>query len=208
MKLRPEKIPAELRDRPQWVCWRLETRDGKPTKIPFNAKTGTPASSTDPATWTSFTEAVGAYEHGGFSGIGFVFSKDGPFAGIDLDHVRDPQAGTVEPWAHDLVKRLNSYAELSQSGTGAHVIIRAKVPGNRRRKSVRNNGQGVEIYDAGRYFCMTGLQLAGTPVTVEDRQAVLNEIHAELFGTDSTTATPVKTAGRCRPPRCLSQIGN
>lgn len=176
MTPRFKKIPAELRDRPQWVCWRMEIRDGKPTKIPFDPVTGKRASSTDPQTWRCFCDAVSAHERGGFSGIGFVFSKDDPFAGIDLDHVRDPQAGTVEPWARDLVKRLNSYAELSQSGTGAHIIIRAKVPGDRRRK-----GQ-VEMYDAGRYFCMTGLQLAGTPATVEDRQSVLNEIHAELFG--------------------------
>jgi len=182
MKPRFSKIPAELRDRPQWVCWRMENRDGKPTKIPFTPATGKPASSTDPATWATFPEAVSAHERGGFSGIGFVFSKEDPFAGVDLDHVRDPQAGTVEPWARDMVKRLNSYAELSQSGTGAHIIIKATIPGGRRRKGIGANGQGVEMYDAGRYFCFTGLQLAGTPATVEDRQTVLNEVHAELFG--------------------------
>jgi hypothetical protein len=194
MKTPFSKIPAELRDRPQWVCWRLETRDGKPTKIPLNARTGKPASSTDPATWASFSEAVAEHERGSLSGIGFVFSKDDPYTGIDLDHVRDPQAGTVEPWARDLVKRLNSYAELSQSGAGAHIIIRGKVPGDRRRKSVGNNGQGVEMYDAGRYFCMTGKQLAGTPATVEDRQAVLNDVHAELFGADQKADTLPATA--------------
>ncbi len=175
------KIPAEMRDRPQWVCWRLEARDGKPTKIPFDAVTGKPASSTDPQTWHSFTEAVTAMERGGYSGIGFVFSKDDPFAGIDLDHVRDPQTKAFAPWARELVLRFNSYAELSQSGTGAHVIIRAKVPGERRRKSIDGNGQGVEMYDAGRFFVMTGKQLAGLPASVEDRQTVLNDVHAELF---------------------------
>lgn len=181
MTPRFQKIPAELRDRPQWVVWRMENRDGKPTKIPFSPATGKPASSTDPATWTTFSEAVSAHDRGGFSGIGFVFSKDDPFAGVDLDHVRDPQAGTVEQWARDMVKRLNSYAELSQSETGAHIIIRGKVPGDRRRKGK------IEMYDAGRYFCMTGLQLAGTPASVEDRQTVLNEIHAELFVAEDAT---------------------
>ena len=194
MRARFGKIPAELRDRPQWVCWRMETRDGKTTKIPFDAKTGKPASSTDQATWRCFCDAVTAHERGGFSGVGFVFSKDDPFVGIDLDHVRNPQTGAFELWARDVVKRLDSYAELSQSGTGAHVIFKGRVPGQRRRRSMGNNGQGVEVYDAGRYFCMTGLQLAGTPPTIEDRQAVLNEIHKELFGAEKAEAPLTATA--------------
>ena len=184
------KIPAELRDRPQWVCWRLETRDGKPTKIPFDAVTGKLASSTDQQTWHDFNTATAALGRGGYSGLGFVFSKDDPFAGIDLDHVRDPQSKEVAPWARDLVRRLNSYAELSQSGTGAHVIIKAKVPGDRRRKSIDGNGQGVEMYDADRFFVMTGQQLSGVPASVEDRQLVLNEVHAELFGAEPVTPPP------------------
>jgi len=30
-----ENIPAELKALPQWLLWRLETRDGKPTKVPY-----------------------------------------------------------------------------------------------------------------------------------------------------------------------------
>ena len=186
------KIPSDLTERPQWVCWRLEERQGKPTKIPFDPVTGKPASSTDPATWRCFTDAVAAFGRGGFNGIGFVFSKADPFTGIDLDHVRD-QSGTFEPWARDLVKRLDSYAELSQSGAGVHIIVRAKLPGGRRRKGA------VEMYDSGRYFCMTGRTLAGMPGTVEDRQAVLDEVHAEVFGEgDAARDTEAK------PPAAVS----
>ena len=181
------RFPADLTARPQWVCWRLEERQGKPTKIPFDPVTGKPASSTDPATWRCFADAVAAYGRGGYNGVGYVFSGDDPFAGIDLDHVRD-QSGTFEPWARDMVKRLDSYTELSQSGAGVHIIIRAKLPGGRRRKGA------VEMYDAGRYFCMTGLTLAGMPGTVEDRQAVLDAVHKEIFGEGDaareTEATP------------------
>lgn len=190
MKTLFDKIPVELRVRPQWVCWRLETRDGRATKIPFDAVTGKPASSTDQQTWHDFNTAAAALGRGAYSGLGFVFSKDDPFAGIDLDHVRDPQSKEVAPWARDLVRRLNSYAELSQSGTGAHVIIKAKVPGDRRRKSIDGNGQGVEMYDADRFFVMTGQQLSGVPASVEDRQLVLNEVHAELFGAEPVTPPP------------------
>jgi hypothetical protein len=198
------KIPSELRDRPQWVVWKLVDRDGKPTKLPIDPKTGRPASSTDAATWASFDEAVAAHERGGSSDIGFVFTADDPFCGVDLDHVRDPQTGAVEPWARDVVKRLNSYAELSQSGTGAHVIIRGQVPGDRRRTSIGSTGQGVEMYDSGRYFCMTGRQLAGTPGTVEERQEVLNTIHAELFHPEPAATTLTAAAPAAGGPPSLT----
>ncbi len=48
-----ENIPAELRERDQWVTWKLING----TKVPFNARTGKAASSTDPATWATFDEA-------------------------------------------------------------------------------------------------------------------------------------------------------
>ena len=53
-------VPECLRALPQWVCWRLLTRNGKPTKIPFKAGTDSQASSTDPASWCSFEQALAA----------------------------------------------------------------------------------------------------------------------------------------------------
>ena len=48
-----DQIPQALRDVPRWVCWRHEARKAGEggTKIPFDARTGRRASSTDPATW-------------------------------------------------------------------------------------------------------------------------------------------------------------
>ena len=181
------KIPAALRERPQWVVWRLVTRDGKKTKLPFDPVSGKPASPTDPQTWQAFDDALRACERDGYSGLGFVFSEEDSYCGIDLDHVRDLETGQFEPWARELIKRLDSYTELSPSGTGAHVIVRAKVPGSRRRNDY------VEIYDGGRFFCMTGERLKGVPGTVEDRQAILSEIHGEFFGKDESNS-PVALA--------------
>ena len=33
-------VPQELRHLVQWVVWRMEDRNGKPTKVPYNPKTG------------------------------------------------------------------------------------------------------------------------------------------------------------------------
>lgn len=37
-------VPADLRDLNRWVVWRLETRNSKPTKVPYTAHTGRPNS--------------------------------------------------------------------------------------------------------------------------------------------------------------------
>lgn len=53
--------------------------------------------------------------------VGFVFTRDDPFVGIDLDHCRDPETGKIKPWALEIVAKLNSYSEVSPSGTGLHI---------------------------------------------------------------------------------------
>jgi putative DNA primase/helicase len=148
MKLNLDCLPEELRQRHQWVVWKLEERDGKPTKVPYIAGGSGKASSTDSLTWRSFEEAVQALETGRYSGIGFVFSSGDPFAGVDLDDCRDPETGELEEWAAKIVEAFGSYAEVSQSGTGVHIIVMGKAPNKKRGK--------VEAYSSERYFTMTG----------------------------------------------------
>jgi primase-polymerase (primpol)-like protein len=148
MKVNLDCLPEEMRQRPQWVVWKLEERDGKPTKVPYIAGGSGKASSTDSLTWRSFEEAVQALETGRYSGIGFVFSSGDPFAGVDLDDCRDPETGELEEWAAKIVEAFGSYAEVSQSGTGVHIIVMGKAPNKKRGK--------VEAYSSERYFTMTG----------------------------------------------------
>ena len=74
----------------------------KPTKIPYQPG-GALASSTDSATWSTFDDVRAAYEAGGFDGVGFVFTADDPFVGIDLDGCRDAATGELAPWAQAAV---------------------------------------------------------------------------------------------------------
>jgi putative DNA primase/helicase len=167
-----EKIPPELKARPQWVCWRAD-------KTPVNPKTGGNAKADDPSTWGTFDLAVQywqAFKDKGIAGIGYEFSADDPFTGIDLDKCRDPETGEIEPWAWEIITRLNSYTEVSPSGQGVHILLKGRLPPGPRRK-----GQ-VEMYDRGRYFTMTGLPLEGTPATIEDRQEELMALHTKTFG--------------------------
>lgn len=151
-------IPNELKQKAQWVVYRLEERDGRVTKVPYSVS-GKRASTTDATTWATFAQAAAVKED--YSGVGFVFAGD--YVGIDLDKCRNPQTGDVQQWASDAVKELDSYTELSQSGTGFHIIVRGALPagGNRR-------GQ-VEMYAKARYFVMTDKHVADTPNEIAER---------------------------------------
>jgi putative DNA primase/helicase len=143
-----DHIPEELRRRPQWVVWKLEQRDGKPTKVPYIAGGVGKASSTNSETWRTFEEAVQALWTGRYDGIGFVFSSGDPFAGVDLDGCRNPETGELEEWAAEIVQALDGYSEASPSGTGVHIIVRGKAPNKKRGN--------VEAYSERRFFTMTG----------------------------------------------------
>ncbi|MBC8356397.1 MAG: hypothetical protein H8E66_30835, partial [Planctomycetes bacterium] len=94
------KIPACLCERPQWVAWKYIERDGKPTKTPINPHTGEFAKSTDASTWGTFDEAMATCGHDAtYSGVGFVFTADDPYCGVDLDDCRDPDSGQLKDWA-------------------------------------------------------------------------------------------------------------
>jgi len=145
-----DKIPQEIKDHPQWVVWKLEERDGKPTKPPYDAKTANKrASHSDPLTWGTFENAVKALERG-FDGIGFVFSEDDPFCGIDLDDCRVTISGEIKSWALKLIKEFDSYTEVSPSGTGLKIFIKGKLPGG----GIKT--KHVEVYDKLRFFTVTG----------------------------------------------------
>lgn len=174
----PGGIPNELTERRAWVCWRIETRDGHPTKVPIDPTTGGRASSTDDGTWSDFATALEYHESetSGTAGLGFVFSPTGPFVGVDLDDCREPDSGDLEEWAHDVLLELDTFAEVSPSGTGAHAIGRGEVPGDRNWKG------NVEIYDQKRFFTVTGYHLEVTPDAVEPFQNALEAVHAEYIG--------------------------
>jgi hypothetical protein len=144
------QIPEELRTSPSWVLWKKEHRDRKPTKVLYQVN-GSRASTTDPATWTTFKKALQAYkENGIFDGLGFVFHEDNPYCGADIDDVTEQQA---RRW----INRFDSYTERSPSGNGFHIICKAEVPKG------TNRAEG-ELYSSGRFFTMTGDVIRDSPV--------------------------------------------
>lgn len=170
-----ENIPLDLREQPQWLVWRYETRGGRKTKVPYAPGASKPVDATAEGSWSTFTEVVET--EATYSGIGFALSEADPFCGIDLDHcIID---GDVAPAAREIVTRLASYTEITPSGEGLRIWIRAKLPGPGNRRHWQ--GLDVEIYDHGRYLTVTGDHLAESPWGVMDRQEELDDLHAELW---------------------------
>jgi len=167
-----DNLPLSLRERPQWVVWRYETRDAgkKPTKVPYCGVTGAPASVTNPATWASYAETCAAVyaEPNLWSGIGFVLTALDPFAVIDLDDVDDVDLKLRQA---NLITAFDSYTEISPSGKGHHIIVRGEVEKGRNRRP-------LEIYSTARFFTCTGNVYLDRPIA--DRQDLLVELWEEL----------------------------
>src|SRR5215216_2818508 len=115
----------------QWINWRYEERDSKLTKVPICPHSGELAAVDRPETWGTYEEAVRASKEQSHDGVGFVFTEKDPYAGIDLDKCRDPGTGEIEEWAREFIDHLDSYTELSPSGSGVHVLVKATLPPGR-----------------------------------------------------------------------------
>ena len=155
------QIPEMLKAIPNWVCWKLEYRDKKWTKIPKqqNRRNANP---TDSSTWGNFSDIQTAYLAGTnfFSGIGFVL--DGKpitvngnevfLAGLDFDHCVN--GDDIDPFANEIIEKLDTYVEYSPSGKGVRlfVLVDKLIPS----RKVTLNSKSREFYSNGRYLTVTG----------------------------------------------------
>lgn len=163
-------LPEELRVLKQWLLWRYEdVGAAKPTKVPYTLR-GTLANVTDPSTWSSFDDVLRSVELGNFSGIGFVFSNNDPYCFIDLD---DAEGDDALLQRHlKVYHEFETYAEVSPSGKGLHLICKGKVPAGRRRSK-------IEIYPHERYATMTGNVYNGRSAIV-DCQSQLSQLWEQM----------------------------
>jgi hypothetical protein len=198
------KAQRYLMSIPNWVVWKYEevqsgsngTAEVKMTKVLyFPQSPGRKASTTEPRTWTTYEVALACYlrKPDRFSGLGFVFQGQVILLmGNDLDHCVD-EGGKIDDWALKIMRRLNSYAEFSPSGTGIHVFALAEMPPQIDKtgrithpgRKIKVHGQrdpkaAVEMYSEGRFFTYTGNHVPGTPETINEAQAVVYELIKEL----------------------------
>jgi len=188
-----DEVLQTLKSIEQWVCWAYEQRDGEETKPPIAPRDDKRYASTgDPDTWATYEEAVAYHERADTdtAGVGFVLTEDDVYAGADLDGCRDPESGEIEPWADDVVGTLDSYTEVSPSGTGLRVFLLGFMPDGRTRREQPNELEAtaelektteLEMYDDGRYLTFTADHVDDTPRDAKQRNSAFHEVHAEYL---------------------------
>jgi hypothetical protein len=183
-------IPAELRALPRWVRWKSVPAEPKPRKIPVCPSSPDCAETDNPATWGSFDEARAHVGQHGTCGIGFVFAKDG-FFGVDGDDCLTDE-GKPNATATGLLASFSTYAEVSPGGFGIHLLGRGSMNGHR---GINKKKEGIEVYDSGRFFTMTGKVFPGAPPTIADCQPALDALIAKL---DPPKPVPLSVSPRAR----------
>jgi predicted P-loop ATPase len=188
-KINFDNIPSELRQLNQWVNWRLETRQGKKTKIPYNSKTGQLAKTNNSTTWSTFETAKKSFLNGAnYSGIGLVFSKEDGNFGLDIDHCFENDPNKTALAQEILAKFQHTYCEISPSQTGLRIFGK----GNPHRCG-KGNGEykWIELYNhrSPRYLTVTGHHVPESASQLADCQEALDWLHEKFFA----TPTPVMT---------------
>lgn len=163
------RIPDELKQLKQWVVWGVSP--DKP-KLPYNPAGMNPAKAGEAKTWADFETAEKAVKAGRAQGVGFEFNDTGLY-GVDLDHVLED--GRLRPEAQTVVDLLNSYTEISPSGTGLHILVKSAP-----LQMERNRKDFLEIYHKGRYFTMTG-NIYGEYREIADRTEELEAVYAAFL---------------------------
>lgn len=169
-------IPEEMKKFNNWVLYKLvedAKRPGHKQKKPYSI-TGSMAKANDAKTWASWEDALKAYQCRDFDGLGFEFGGSG-LVGVDIDGCIDAN-GTITEAARYVLDTIDSYAEISQSGSGVHIICRGSMPGQKHRKGA------FEMYANGRFFALTGNVIKGHE-DIADAQQGLQVVYDTFIDT-------------------------
>lgn len=168
-----DNIPQQMKDAARWCVWKYALRDNsdgtqKWSKPPYQP-CGKFASSTDPATWSTFDAVRAAFTaDGAWDGVGFFLGDD--WIGVDLDKT---DAAAADAMLH----KLNGYAERSVSGNGFHVIARAKLNSLSGKKT-----GNLEFYANARFFTVSGHTINGFSQIPDDfRTNEFAAFYREMF---------------------------
>jgi len=200
-----QNIPADLKAIRQWAVYRFDPRKAKKDPGGYSSKMGKPPVSPKSGyplkEWEksenclTFDQAVNALEDntsGNLAGIGLIFTGREPFSGVDVDSCITPMAlsnAALTKQAREIVDRLDTYTEISPSGTGLRLIGRGKLPGG------DNGGKcgDYEAYSAARFLTMTG--------RVFEEKKPIRDFASDLAWFRKTYATAQKPEPSEPPPR-------
>ena len=164
-------IPDVLKQTASFCVWKMEKRSGRPTKVPYNPRTGAMARTNDPSTFADFNTAMKSYAIGGWDGIGYRVSEG--IGAIDIDHCIREDGSLNDVAASILGIFSTAYFERSPSGTGLRGFFKLS-PDFAYDKTVyyiNNRKHGLEVYLPGttnRFVTVTGDMFRAGAVTQDD----------------------------------------
>jgi len=177
----PSHIPLELKRLTQWVIWQSfkEKRDGKFDKVPIDPDIGHKIDWRDAKNHLSFDQAVNFYKKGIGDGIGIVLNgkpikinkeaKSAYLVGVDIDGVKTPE---LREKAKQIVSKIDSYAEISPSGSGIRIFAFCN--------TLTKNGRGTggELYSDARFLTVTG---RGAARSIKEASEEIKTLESEWF---------------------------
>lgn len=189
-------IPDVLKQTASFCVWKLEKRSGRPTKVPYNPRTGAMARTNDPSTFADFNTAMKSYAIGGWDGIGYRVSEG--IGAIDIDHCIREDGSLNDVAASILGIFPDAYFERSPSGTGLRGFFRLS-PDFAYDKTVyyiNNRKHGLEVYLPGvtnRFVTVTGDMFRNGAVTRNDGslRTLLDTFMKRSTRVSSKTVEPV-----------------
>lgn len=189
-------IPDVLKQTASFCVWKMEKRSGRPTKVPYNPRTGAMARTNDPSTFADFNTAMKSYAIGGWDGIGYRVSEG--IGAIDIDHCIREDGSLNDVAASILGIFPDAYFERSPSGTGLRGFFKLS-PDFAYDKTVyyiNNRKHGLEVYLPGvtnRFVTVTGDMLRNGAVTRNDDalRTLLDTFMKRSTRVSSKTVEPV-----------------
>jgi hypothetical protein len=179
--------------------------DGEKPKVP-HAIGGYKLQWSIPANWINFIDAKKAYMDGlklpdghkcKFEGLGYFISREKDAKldvyAVDLDKCLNKETGEIAPWAKDLLTQLDSYSEVSPSGTGVHVFVKGMLPeGSKNTNDQMKDKNRVEVFTNKHHITITGNRLEEYPSTIEDRSHTIEAIYNEVLEVKAAKKKEIK----------------
>jgi len=205
--------PDDLTNYDSWIPWRY--LDGRKQPEAIYADTDNPMSWSDPDNWRSHEAVKMACQDPRLEGPGVVLQHEhdpyadwsDPFFVVDYDDVRDPDTGEVHPVVAEHVEAAGSYADVSTSGTGVHIIGKGQLPEDVKTiagESLPDHdafpGAEIEVYDGKRFVAMTGEHVLGTRTGCSDAQEFLDDLVEQFVDDGERLRTPSKPDGEVWDP--------
>lgn len=191
-----ENIPTELKQLSNWVA--------RVDKIPVNPKTLYNAKANEPQSWGTFEQAVeciGKISKQGKPCNGVGFELKAPYCGIVIDHCFNSETGEISKEALDIIDIMDSYTEISPSGTGIHILYKndgSTHPEWHKKKPI-DSVQHLEMYQSDRYFTVTG-NIFGGSFQLNERTKQANLIYKAYMQDRGKSETPKKQTSAQLPP--------